>query len=86
MALFGAAVVLLFGAVYLSTVSVIEGQVADTVEAELRGLAEGYRSEGITGLLATIERRSGAAGDPDSVYLVTNARLQRLAGNLRSVR
>ncbi|MFD1379516.1 hypothetical protein [Fodinicurvata halophila] len=44
-ALFGVSVLLLFGFIYWSTITLIEGQVAQTVAAEITGLEERYRNE-----------------------------------------
>ncbi len=82
--LFGLAALLLFGGLYWSTAALIERQVADTVAAELRALSDRYRSEGMSGLQLAIEQRSAAGADPESVYLLADAGLQPLAGNLRN--
>lgn len=80
MMLFGASVLVLLGFIYLSTVSVIERQTMETVEAELRGLDEQYRQHGIAGLVNLIRQRSENARD--SIYLLTDPELKPLAGNL----
>ena len=80
--LFGASVLLLLAFIYWTTVRVIDRQTSDTIEAEVRGLAEQYRARGIRQLVAVIEERSGPYGDPDSVYLLADPSLRRLAGNL----
>ena len=81
-ALFGASVLVLLAFIYWTTVRVIDSQTSDTIEAEVRGLAEQYRARGIRQLVAVIEERSGPYGDPDSVYLLADPGLRRLAGNL----
>ena len=81
-ALFGASVLVLLAFIYWTTVRVIDSQTSDTIEAEVRGLAEQYRARGMGQLIAIIEERSGAFGDPDSVYLLADPGLRRLAGNL----
>ena len=81
-ALFGASVLVLLAFIYWTTVRVIDGQTSDTIEAEVRGLAEQYRARGMRQLVAVIEERSGPYGDPDSVYLLADPGLRRLAGNL----
>ena len=80
--LFGASVLLLLAFIYWTTVRVIDSQTSDTIEAEVRGLAEQYRARGIRQLVAVIEERSGPYGDPDSVYLLADAGFRKLAGNL----
>ena len=80
--LFGASVLVLLAFIYWTTVRVIDRQTSDTIEAEVRGLAEQYRARGIGQLVTVIEERSGPYGDPDSVYLLADPGLRRLAGNL----
>ena len=80
--LFGASVLVLLAFIYWTTIRVIDSQTSDTIEAEVRGLAEQYRARGVGRLIAVIEERSGPYGDPDSVYLLADPALQPLAGNL----
>ena len=80
--LFGASVLVLLAFIYWTTGRVIDRQTSDTIEAEVRGLAEQYRARGIGQLIAVIEERSGPFGDPDSIYLLADPALRRLAGNL----
>ena len=80
--LFGASVLVLLAFIYWTTGRVIDRQTTDTIEAEIRGLAEQYRARGIRQLVAVIEERSGPYGDPDSVYLLADAGFRPLAGNL----
>ena len=83
-ALLLALVVLLFGGFYWSTAALIERQVADTVAAELRSLADRYREEGIGGLQAAVQQRSAPGSDPENVYLLADRNLRPVTGNLRS--
>jgi len=62
--------------------AVIERQLNETVEAEIRGLAEQYRDEGLQRLLGVLRERSGTRGDPQSIYLLVAPDLRHLAGNL----
>jgi signal transduction histidine kinase len=80
--LLGVTLLALCAFVYWSTAGLIERQAAATIEAEIRGLAEQYRNEGLVRLVAVIQERSGATGDPQSVYLLTDWQFQPLAGNL----
>ena len=80
--LFGASALVLLAFIYWTTVRVIDSQTSDTIEAEVRVLAEQYRARGMGQLIAVIEERSGDYGDPDSVYLLADPALQPLAGNL----
>ncbi len=68
--------------VYVSTKRVIEGEVREVVEAELRGLAGEYESGGTRGLVRAIERRMASDGRQDAVYLLADAEGQPIAGNL----
>lgn len=81
--LFGISMLLLFGGLYWSTTALIERQVADTVAAELRALADRYRDEGLGGLQLAVGQRSAGGSEPESVYLLADAALRPLAGNLR---
>ncbi len=54
-AVFCASVLALLGFIYWSTVAVIEQQTTETIEAEIRGLAEPYREEGLPRLIAIIQ-------------------------------
>ncbi|MGE0233689.1 MAG: HAMP domain-containing protein, partial [Flavobacteriaceae bacterium] len=58
-------------------------QTVETVDAEVRGLAEQYSTGGIRTLVSLVERRSR---NPDnSVYLITTFRGESLAGNIRAL-
>jgi signal transduction histidine kinase len=81
LAVFAVSVGLVLGYVYWNTALLLERQLEDTIEAEVQGLAEQYRTRGVGGLIETVERRS--ALDSNSVYLFTNFRGKRLAGNLQ---
>ena len=83
LAVFAVSVGLVLGYVYWNTALLLERQLEDTIEAEVQGLAEQYRTRGVGGLIETVERRS--AQDSNSVYLFTNFRGTRLAGNLQGL-
>ena len=57
MALFGASVLILLGFIYWSTAGYMSRQADATIEAEIAGLAERYRSDGLTGLTGLIAAR-----------------------------
>ncbi|HEX9646512.1 MAG TPA: HAMP domain-containing protein, partial [Alphaproteobacteria bacterium] len=80
--LFGATLLALLAFVYWSTAGLIDRQMSDTVEAEIRGLGEQYRDEGLSRLVEVIGERSGRNGDPSNVYLLADPGLKPLAGNL----
>lgn len=71
------------GYVAWNTRQVLDSQISDTIEAEIRGLAEQYRIGGIRRLVSVIDRRTREPGA--SLYLVTTFAGQFLAGNVDSV-
>ncbi len=78
--LFGISVTALVAFVYLATVRVIERQTDETIEAELTGLAERYRRQGVPGLHSIIAERS--RGQQHSLYLLVAPGRAVVAGNL----
>ncbi len=80
--LLGATLLALMGFIYWSTVGLIERQTDETIEAEIRGLAEQYRAEGLVRLMEVVRERSGPGGADENVYLLTGPNLRPLAGNL----
>jgi signal transduction histidine kinase len=81
-AVFSASVVALLAFIYWSTVAVLDQQIDATIEAELRGLSEQYRAEGLPGLVEVIRARAGEPGNTDRVYLLADPALRPLGGNL----
>lgn len=79
--LFGASVLVLFGFLYWSTVALLDRQIEQTIEAEIRGLDEQYRGRGLGRLIQAIGERSANPANR-TVYLLTDPALRRLAGNL----
>jgi signal transduction histidine kinase len=82
MALFGVSVLILLGFIYWSTAGTMTRQVDETIEAEIKGLAEHYRSDGLTGLSAIIARRVSQPGTGSAIYLLTDAHHKPVVGNL----
>lgn len=82
-AVFGAAVFFAAGYIYWQTQASWSTQLEATLEAELRGLAEQYRTGGAQRLIDTIAERSATPGN--DLYLVTDSAGHKLAGNLRAV-
>lgn len=80
--LLSAAVLVLLGFIYWSTTSLVSHQIDATIDAEIRGLAEQYDQRGVAGLIDALERRATAAKATRGLYLLTDARLLPLAGNL----
>ncbi|MFO1154069.1 MAG: HAMP domain-containing sensor histidine kinase [Rhodospirillales bacterium] len=81
-AVFAASVLVLLGFLYWRTVALIDRQARDTIEAEIRGLAEQYDQRGLPGLVELIRQRAALVGNDDHVYLLTTPSLLPLAGNL----
>jgi Signal transduction histidine kinase len=75
---------LLLAFIYWRTVALIDRQARDTIESEIRGLAEQYQQRGILGLAEVIELRAKQRGNDDHVYLLTSPTRIPLAGNLEA--
>lgn len=75
---------LLLAFIYWRTVALIDRQARDTIESEIRGLAEQYQQRGLVGLADVIELRAKQRGNDDHVYLLTAPTLAPLAGNLEA--
>jgi len=80
--LFSGAVVGLLAIVYWATTEAVSRQIDTTIDAEIRGLAEHYRSRGLVGLVETVQRRSVDRDEDRALYLLADAGFQPLAGNL----
>ena len=78
--LFGVSVFLLLSFVYWSTAGIANSQTDDTIDAEITGLSEQYRSQGLTGLVTVVRER--AENQRQSLYLLVNQENNPLAGNL----
>src|SRR5580765_6682868 len=66
-----------------NTRRLITEQITDTVDTEIRGLAEQYRLGGIRRLVFAIDGRARRPGS--NLYLVTTAAGEGLAGNVSSL-
>jgi HAMP domain-containing protein len=80
---FALSVSALLGYVYWNTTVLLERQTDETTRAEVQALADQYRLRGLRGIIDTIQRRS--TDDSGSVYLLADAKGQRIAGNLTSL-
>jgi hypothetical protein len=78
--LFLASVVALLGFVYWNTFGYIDRQVNETIQAEVTGLAEQYRSRGLAGLIRVVRERS--TQETGSEYLLTRPDYAKIAGTL----
>jgi signal transduction histidine kinase len=74
---------LVLGSVGSNVKALIDDQIAQTVAADIAGLAEQYSQGGITRLVESIENRSRRPGA--GLYLVTNAEGEPIAGNIAAL-
>jgi signal transduction histidine kinase len=82
MLLFGFSVLVLLSFIYWTTEGFIETQTEETVSAELLGLRERFELLGVAGLIHIINERIMNDFDHNSVYLLADAELNPLSGNL----
>jgi len=59
---------------------VLDDQMVSTIEAEINGLSEQYKSGGLRRLISVVERRAGEPGA--SLYLVTTPAGEHVVGNV----
>jgi len=83
LALFSAAAVVAIVYIYWNTTVLLSRQLNQTIDAELKGLAEQYRAGGLEQLVRTVAERTQTPGN--SLYLVADGEGRRLAGNLSAV-
>jgi signal transduction histidine kinase len=83
LALFGAAAVVAIFYIYWNTTVLLTRQLHETIDAEIKGLAEQYTDGGLTQLVRTVADRSQTPGS--SLYFVADATGRRVAGNLTSI-
>ena len=83
LAVFATSALLGLGYVAWTASRALDDQMVSTIEAEINGLSEQYKLGGLRRLIGAVERR---AGDPGaSLYLVTNAAGERIAGNIAAL-
>ena len=78
--LFAISTATILGYVYYSTVGLLERQTADTIRAEVEGLADQYRIRGMAGILDVVQRRSSENGG--GLYALNGPDGAHIAGNL----
>jgi signal transduction histidine kinase len=81
---FGASVLVLFGFIYLTSIEIIDSQTNAAIDAEIKGLSEQYRAQGLARLRTIVAERSAPPGDAESIYLLVDPAGNALAGNLRT--
>jgi signal transduction histidine kinase len=82
MLLFGGSVAVLLGFLYWATVGVLSEQVDETIQADIKGLAEQYERRGTPGIAAIIAERVRKDPGGRTVYLLTDPLRRPLVGNL----
>jgi signal transduction histidine kinase len=82
-ALFSAAAIIAIVYLYWNTTVLLSRQLNQTIDAELKGLAEQYRAGGRDQLVRIVAQRSRTPGN--SLYLVADRSEKQLAGNLSAV-
>jgi HAMP domain-containing protein len=80
LASFGLSALALLGFLYYATAGFMARQTEETIQAEIVGLAEQYRAQGLDRLREVIAQRSAA--HRSSIYLLVDAHSRRVAGNL----
>jgi len=83
LALFSAAAVVAVFYIYWNTTVLLSRQLNQTIDAELKGLAEQYRGGGLDQLVRIVAERSRTPGN--SLYLVADKEGKQLSGNLSAV-
>jgi len=83
LAVFSAAAIVAVFYIYWNTTVLLSRQLNQTIDAELKGLAEQYRGGGLDQLVRTVAERSQTPGN--SLYLVADEEGTQLAGNLSAV-
>lgn len=79
---FSGCVSVLLGFLYWATAGYMAQQADATINAEIEGLADQYRSRGLEGLSRVIGERLRRDPAGDSVYLFADSRFRPLGGNL----
>lgn len=82
MVLFAVSVVALLGFVYGVTIGLIERQISSAITAEIASLSDGYRDQGLKGLIQQIEERISADRVGGGIYLLADPDRNPVAGNL----
>ena len=67
-----------------STAGLLERQTGAAIAADAQGLSERWSEGGLPGLVVTIEDRLAQNVDDDAIYLLTDSKMKRIAGNLAS--
>ena len=79
---FALSIMAVLGYVYYFTVGLLERQNEETITAEVNGLADQYRVQGLDGLIGAINRR--ISGNSNMLFMLADAQGTFIVGNLRS--
>ena len=82
MLLFGGSAAILMGFLYWATAGVLSDQIDETIQADIKGLAEQYEQRGTPGIAAVISERVRRDPGGRTVYLLTDPLRRPLVGNL----
>jgi signal transduction histidine kinase len=80
--LFAGSVLILMYFMHWATVGYMERQTEETIDAEITGLQEQYRLQGLTGLARAISERIASDPSSSALYLFASPDFTPLAGNL----
>lgn len=83
LAVFAGLAVFLIGYIAYNTSALLTSQLDETIDAEIRGLAEQYETGGLRRLSRAVEGRANVPGA--SLYLLTDVSGNRIAGNVGDV-
>jgi signal transduction histidine kinase len=83
LAVFALSVGAILAYLYWSTVRLIESQTDETIRAEVLGLADQYRVQGLEGVADVVRRRSRS--DTDTLYVLVDPRGTYISGNLKGM-
>ncbi len=81
--IFGSAAALSIGYIYWRTIDILNNQLNQTIEAELKGVAEHYYQGGMRRLITAIAIRSSRPGN--SIYLISDREGKFVTGNVQKV-
>ena len=82
MLLFGGSAAILMGFLYWATAGALSDQIDETIQADIKGLAEQYEQRGTPGIAAVISERVRRDPGGRTVYLLTDPLRRPLVGNL----
>jgi signal transduction histidine kinase len=75
---------ILVGLLWWRTAAYLDREIDAVILSDTRAIGDRLRDFGLAGALETVRERTGASGDKNAIYLMTNPAFQPLAGNLAS--